>query len=67
MKAVVLEKPSVVVMNEVPVPVPQPGFARVKVAAAAVCATSKKRLGIAEEMGAYATIATSECETRKKK
>lgn len=27
-----------------------------------VCATSKKRLGIAEEMGAYATIATSECD-----
>lgn len=33
-----------------------------KVVAAAVCATSKKRLGIAEEMGAYATIATSECD-----
>ena len=27
-----------------------------------VCATSKKRLGIAEQMGAYATIATSECD-----
>ena len=39
MKAVVIEKPGVVVMKEVPVPVPQPGFARVKVAAAAVCAT----------------------------
>jgi len=38
-KAVVIEKPGVVVMKEVPVPVPQPGFARVKVAAAAVCAT----------------------------
>ena len=39
MKAVVIEKPGVVVMKEVPFPVPQPGFARVKVAAAAVCAT----------------------------
>ena len=39
MKAVVIEKPGVVVMKEVPVPVPQPGFARVKVVAAAVCAT----------------------------
>ena len=39
MKAVVIEKPGVVAMKEVPVPVPQPGFARVKVAAAAVCAT----------------------------
>lgn len=39
MKAVVIEKPGVVVMKDVPVPVPQPGFARVKVAAAAVCAT----------------------------
>lgn len=39
MKAVVIEKPGVVVMKEVPVPVPPPGFARVKVAAAAVCAT----------------------------
>lgn len=39
MKAVVIEKPGVVVMKEVPIPVPPPGFARVKVAAAAVCAT----------------------------
>lgn len=39
MKAVVIEKPGVVVMKEVTVPVPQPGFARVKVSAAAVCAT----------------------------
>ena len=39
MKAVVIEKPGVVVMKEVPLPVPPPGFARVKVAAAAVCAT----------------------------
>ena len=27
-----------------------------------VCATTKKRLGIAEQMGAYATIATTECD-----
>ena len=39
MKAVVIEKPGGVVMKEVPIPVPPPGFARVKVAAAAVCAT----------------------------
>ena len=39
MKAVVIEKPGVGVMKEVPIPVPPPGFARVKVAAAAVCAT----------------------------
>lgn len=39
MKAIVIEKPNVVNMHEVPIPVPPPGFARVKVAAAAVCAT----------------------------
>ena len=39
MKAVVFEKPNVVVMKDKPIPDPQPGFARVKVEAAAVCAT----------------------------
>ena len=39
MKAVVIEKPGVVTMKEVELPIPQPGFVRVKVAAAAVCAT----------------------------
>lgn len=39
MKAVVIENPGVVTMKEVALPVPQPGFVRVKVYAAAVCAT----------------------------
>ncbi len=39
MKAVFIEKPGVVTMKEVEAPVPQPGFVRVRVAAAAVCAT----------------------------
>ena len=39
MKAVFIERPGVVEMKEVAVPQPQPGFVRVRVAAAAVCAT----------------------------
>lgn len=39
MKAIVIEKPGVVKMVEKPIPVPGPGFVRIKVAAAAVCAT----------------------------
>ena len=39
MKAIVIEKPGVVRMAEKPIPVPGPGFVRIKVAAAAVCAT----------------------------
>ena len=39
MKAVFIDQPGVVTMREVERPIPQPGFARVKVAAAAVCAT----------------------------
>ncbi|MBQ4089364.1 MAG: alcohol dehydrogenase catalytic domain-containing protein [Clostridia bacterium] len=39
MKAIVIEKPGVVKLMEKPVPVPGPGFVRIKVMAAAVCAT----------------------------
>ncbi|MEA4888967.1 MAG: alcohol dehydrogenase catalytic domain-containing protein [Clostridiaceae bacterium] len=39
MRAIVIEKPGVVNLHHVEIPVPPPGFARVKVAAAAVCAT----------------------------
>ena len=39
MKAIVIEKPGVVKLIEKPVPVPGPGFVRIKVMAAAVCAT----------------------------
>lgn len=39
MKAVYFEKPGVAEMKEVEAPIPQPGFVRVRVAAAAVCAT----------------------------
>ncbi len=39
MKAIVIERPGVVKMVEKPIPVPGPGFVRIKVAAAAVCAT----------------------------
>lgn len=39
MKAVVIEKPGVIRMHDVEVPTPGSGFARVKVMAAAVCAT----------------------------
>lgn len=39
MKAVVIEGPGQVVLKEVEVPTPLPGFARIKVKAAAICAT----------------------------
>ena len=39
MKAVVIEQPGVVLLKEKPIPNPPVGFARIKVAAAAVCAT----------------------------
>ena len=39
MKAIVIEKPGVVKLIEKPIPVPGPGFVRIKVMAAAVCAT----------------------------
>ena len=39
MKAIVIERPGVVKMVEKPIPEPAPGFVRIKVAAAAVCAT----------------------------
>ena len=39
MKAVVIEKPGVVSLQEVEMPQPQPGFVRIKVQAAAICAT----------------------------
>ena len=39
MKAVVIEKPGSVVLKEVPMPEPPKGFVRVKVKAAAICAT----------------------------
>ena len=39
MKAVVVKKPQEVVLEERPIPVPGPGFARIKVKAAAICAT----------------------------
>lgn len=39
MKAVVIEKPHVVTLKEVPVPEPGSGFVRIKIMAAAICAT----------------------------
>ena len=39
MKAVIIEEPGKVVLKEVETPVPPKGFARVKVKAAAICAT----------------------------
>ena len=39
MKSVVIEKPGVVYLKEVDIPEPQPGFVRIKVMAAAICAT----------------------------
>lgn len=39
MKAIVMKEPGCVVLEEKPVPEPQPGFVRVKVKAAAICAT----------------------------
>jgi len=39
MKAIVIDKPGSVRLTEKPLPVPGPGFVRIKVAAAAVCAT----------------------------
>ena len=39
MKAVVIEKPGQVVLKDVEIPVPPKGFARIKVKAAAICAT----------------------------
>ena len=39
MKSVVIEKPGVVNLKHVDIPEPQPGFVRIKVMAAAICAT----------------------------
>lgn len=39
MKAIVIEKPGKVILAEKPLPIPGPGFVRIKVMAAAVCAT----------------------------
>jgi len=39
MKAVVINKPHDICLTEVPLPEPMPGFARIKVKAAAICAT----------------------------
>lgn len=39
MKAVVINKPGEVFLAEKPIPMPPAGFARVKVKAAAICAT----------------------------
>lgn len=39
MKAVVIERPGAISLKETAIPVPQPGFVRVRVEAAAVCAT----------------------------
>lgn len=39
MKAVVIKNPGEVVLEEVAIPTPPPGFARIKVKAAAICAT----------------------------
>ena len=39
MKAVIVKKPGEVVLEEVPMPTPPAGFARIKVKAAAICAT----------------------------
>ena len=39
MKAVVIKSPHNVGMEEVAIPTPPPGFARIKVKAAAICAT----------------------------
>ena len=39
MKAVVIKKPGEMVLEEVALPSPPPGFARIKVKAAAICAT----------------------------
>ena len=39
MKAIVIEKPGKVTLAEKPLPIPGPGFVRIKVMAAAVCAT----------------------------
>ena len=39
MKAVVIEKPGIMVLKEMPVPQTPRGFVRVKVKAAAICAT----------------------------
>ncbi len=39
MKAVMIEKPGKVYLTDAPIPEPGPGFVRIKVKAAAVCAT----------------------------
>lgn len=39
MKAVVIEKPHSISLQEVQLPIPEPGFVRIKVKAAAICAT----------------------------
>jgi len=39
MKAVVVKKPNEILLEELPIPIPSPGFARIKVQAAAICAT----------------------------
>lgn len=39
MKAIVVEKPELAVLKEVEIPQPPAGFARIKVKAAAICAT----------------------------
>lgn len=45
MKAVVINKPNDVALKDVPVPQPGPGFARIKVKAAAICATDLEIVG----------------------
>jgi 2-desacetyl-2-hydroxyethyl bacteriochlorophyllide A dehydrogenase len=44
MKAVVIEKPGVMSLREVEIPEPAPGFARIAVKAAAICATDLEAL-----------------------
>ena len=39
MKAVVIEQPNCICLREVEIPTPEPGFVRIKVKAAAICAT----------------------------
>ena len=39
MKAVVIKEPRNISLEQVEIPVPQPGFVRIKVKAAAICAT----------------------------
>ena len=45
MKAVVIKNPNEICLEERPVPVPGPGFVRIKVKAAAICATDLEVVG----------------------